>query len=162
MTYRVAAEAPDLVAAVVPVAGASMGIPRTSAEPMPLLHIHSVDDPRALYNGGLGPEFPGTDVRVEHSPVVDELSFWRDLNGCTGDAVVREERAGGAVDPGQAAEKLAWECGRNTPVEHWRLHGAGHGWPGGTERISERLVGPSPTVISAAEEVWEFVSQFSQ
>ena len=162
MTYRLAAEAPDLVAAIAPVAGASMGIARTSAEPIPLLHIHSVDDPRALYDGGLGPEFPGTGVRVEHSSVVDELKFWRDLNGCTGEAVVGEQRAGGAEAPDQAAEKLAWACGPRTPVVHWRLHGVGHGWPGGVERVSERLVGPGTTVISAAEEVWAFVSRFSR
>ncbi len=162
MTYRLASEASDLVTAIAPVAGTSMGISRMNAQPMPLLHIHSVDDPRALYEGGLGPVFPGTDVRVEHSPVVDELTFWRDLNGCEGESVVQEERAGGPEAPGQGAEKLVWACPPSAPVEHWRLHGVGHAWPGGTERISERVVGAGTTVISAAEEVWSFVSRFSR
>src|SRR5437868_1007422 len=35
----------------------------------PTLHIHSVDDPRALYHGGWGPVFPGTNNRMLHPPV---------------------------------------------------------------------------------------------
>jgi polyhydroxybutyrate depolymerase len=161
MTYRLAIEAPDLVAAVAPVAGASMGIQRTNAQPLPLLHIHSVDDPRALYEGGTGPEFPGTDVRVEHRPAEEDLAFWRDLNGC-GTVAVEDERLGGVEAPDQRAERLVWDCRAGLPVEHWRLHGVGHGWPGAKERISQRLIGPSTTIISAAEEVWSFVSRFSR
>ncbi len=47
------------------------------ARPVPVLHIHSLDDPRALYGGGLGPPFPLTDVRVSHRPVVDGLAVGR-------------------------------------------------------------------------------------
>src|ERR1043165_7405809 len=51
MSYRLAAEASDLVAAIAPVAGA-MSVERFHpAKPVSILHIHSVDDPRALYNG---------------------------------------------------------------------------------------------------------------
>jgi poly(3-hydroxybutyrate) depolymerase len=121
-----------------------------------------VDDPRALYDGGIGPEFPGTDVRVNHSPVVDELAFWRNLNGCVGEGAVREERRGGADAPAQRAERLVWSCRPGTPVEHWRLHGVGHGWPGDTESGRESIIGPSTTAILAAEEVWAFVRQFSK
>jgi polyhydroxybutyrate depolymerase len=160
MTYRLATEASDLLAAIVPVAGASMGIRRSTARPVPLLHIHSLDDPRALYGGGTGPEFPGTDVRVEHNPVADELEFWRELNGCAVSAVVAEQRVDDRQRPVQRAERVVWSCRSNLALEHWRLHAVGHGWPGGSERISERVVGPGTTMISAAEEVWSFVSRF--
>jgi polyhydroxybutyrate depolymerase len=162
MTYRLAVEAADLVAAIAPVAGASMGLSRATATPIPLMHIHSVDDPRALYDGGLGPEFPGTDHRVNHTPVVDELSAWKKLNGCAGEAVVREKRTGNADASAHVAEKLEWTCSAGSPVVHWRLHGVGHGWPGATEQGRERLVGPRTTVISAAEEAWTFVRGFSR
>jgi len=162
MTYRLAIEGSDLVAAAAPVAGASMGISRAGARPIPLLHIHSVDDPRALYDGGLGPEFPGTDSRVNHSPVVDDLAFWRGVNGCVGEPVEREVRTGGENAPGQRAERLVWSCRPGTPVEHWRLHGVGHGWPGDTESGREDTIGPRTSVILAAEEVWAFVRQFSK
>lgn len=162
MTYRLAVEAPNLFAAVAPVAGASMGISRRGARPIPLLHIHSVDDPRALYDGGLGPPFPGTDNRVEHRAVPDELAFWTDLNGCQDEPRVESRREGGVDGPGQSAERLVWSCRSGSPTEHWRLRGVGHGWPGATGRPNEELVGPHTNVISAAEEVWSFVSRFSR
>jgi len=62
MTYRIAAEAPDLVAAVAPVSGSMVLAQFHPTLPVPVMHFHSVDDPRALYKGGLGPPFPMTDV----------------------------------------------------------------------------------------------------
>ncbi len=53
MSYRVAAEAPELVAAIAPVAGAMLLAEFDSKTPVPVLHVHSIDDPRALYQGGL-------------------------------------------------------------------------------------------------------------
>ena len=58
MAYRLAAEAPDLVAAIAPVAGAAPIEPVPDMRAVGVLHIHSQDDPRALYAGGLGPPFP--------------------------------------------------------------------------------------------------------
>ena len=54
MSYRLAAEAGDVIAAVAPVAGGMVLPAIKSPQAVPVLHIHSVDDPRALYNGGLG------------------------------------------------------------------------------------------------------------
>jgi polyhydroxybutyrate depolymerase len=68
MAYRLAAERADVVAAIVPVAGAMSLSSFAPSRPVPVLHIHSVDDPRALYGGGLGPPFPGTNSRVMHAP----------------------------------------------------------------------------------------------
>ena len=58
MSYRIAAEAPDLVAAIAPVSGSMVLVNFHSTQPVPVMHFHSVDDPRALYAGGLGPPFP--------------------------------------------------------------------------------------------------------
>ena len=60
MAHRLAAEARDIVAAVAPVAGGMVLPVIKTARAVPVLHIHSVDDPRALYTGGLGPPFPLT------------------------------------------------------------------------------------------------------
>ena len=55
MAYRLAAEAAERIAAIAPVAG-TMHLSRFApARPVSVLHIHSVDDTRALYRGGLGP-----------------------------------------------------------------------------------------------------------
>ena len=53
-----AAEASERIAAVAGVAGAMTLADFCAALPMPVLHIHSVDDERARYDGGLGPALP--------------------------------------------------------------------------------------------------------
>ncbi|MGZ7078629.1 MAG: alpha/beta hydrolase family esterase, partial [Thermoanaerobaculia bacterium] len=102
MSYRMAAEASDLVAAVAPVAG-SMVLVRFRPElPVPVIHFHSVDDPRALYNGGLGPPFPMTNMRVLHPPVEEQLAKWIAFDGCPSTATVEKRLTG----EGNTATKL--------------------------------------------------------
>jgi hypothetical protein len=48
------------------------------------MHIHSVDDPRALYQGGTGPPFPMTDHRTDHPNIERMLAGWVAHDGCPG------------------------------------------------------------------------------
>lgn len=166
MSYRVAAELGDLIAAAVPVGGAMIVSEFKPVGPVPVLHIHSVDDPRALYLGGEGPPFPGTDRTVVHKPVEEGLAAWRQVNGCPANPVAGRSERGVASGPnaGQTATELRWEpCTTGSPVAHWKLTGSGHGWPGQTQRVlRESIIGPSTTLINAAEEAWRFASQFSR
>lgn len=160
MSYRIAAEAPELVAAIAPVAGAMLLANFDAKLPVPILHIHSVDDPRALYEGGLGPPFPFTRTRVQHNAVEEQLSRWIALNECPSEPQIVEERRDEAT--GHTARHLRYApCTSNADVELWKLTGAGHGWPGAATG-RERLVGPDTKVIDAAEEVWRFFSRFSK
>ena len=52
MAYRLPAETAERIAAIAPVAGAMQLKAFAPARPMPVLHVHSVDDPRALDAGG--------------------------------------------------------------------------------------------------------------
>jgi polyhydroxybutyrate depolymerase len=160
MAYRLAAERGDRVAAIAPVAGAmSVDLP-ASARPVAVLHIHSVDDPRALYEGGLGPPFPGTDVRSMHRPVEASIAGWVRQNGCGAQPRTDETRVGAprTENEGQTATLLVWEgCSSGRPVRHWRLTGVGHGWPGRADSgLREGIIGPPTTLIDAAEEAWRF------
>jgi polyhydroxybutyrate depolymerase len=153
MVHRLAAERPDLVAAIAPVGGSMVlerSAPRAS---VPVMHIHSVDDPRALYDGGLGPPFPGTDNRVMHPPVSESLERWRAANGCTSPGKVVETRRSGS----HRAEKISFApCSSGAELVHWKLHGPGHVWPGATPTRRQNLTGPATTVIDANEEIWKF------
>jgi polyhydroxybutyrate depolymerase len=159
MSYRLAAEASDRFAAVAPVAGA-MALDATPGRPVAVLHLHSVDDPRALYDGGLGPPFPGTDVRSFHRPVETSLAAWRARNGCTGEPRVADTRTGAprTINEGQTATLLVWDrCTSGRPVAHWQLTGVGHAWPGNeVAEVREDVIGPPTTLIRAAEEAWRF------
>jgi polyhydroxybutyrate depolymerase len=165
MSHRIGAERADLVAAIAPVAGA-LDLTRIShVVQVPVLHIHSVDDPRALYDGGLGPPFPGTDNRVQHKGVMAGINLWIAANGCATGADTSEVRTGSARtgQTVQTAILLVWRpCRGGAEVAHWRLTGSGHGWPGNTPAAGGALVGPQTTLIIAAEEVWRFVSRFAR
>ncbi len=165
LAYRLAAEAADRIAAIAPVAGAMQVASFAPSKPVPVLHVHSVDDPRALYAGGLGPPFPFTSARVEHRAVEAELARWAALAGCASKPSVVEERRvpAGRPDAGHTATLLDYgPCTTGADVRLWKLTGAGHGWPGAPPVLPERLMGPETHVIDAAEEVWRFVRGFSR
>jgi polyhydroxybutyrate depolymerase len=162
MAYRLAAEAPDLVSAIAPVAGAVQAESFAPGRPIPVLHFHSVDDPRALYDGGLGPPFPLTASRVNHVPVDSVLEAWARNNGCGPGAEEVEARVGPSdAEPAQTATHLVYpECAPGGAVELWRLTGAGHVWPGGVPGYLQSILGPSTDVIDANREMWEFFRRF--
>jgi polyhydroxybutyrate depolymerase len=164
MCYRLAAEAGDLVAAVGPVAGAMLcPPPRPDAPAVPVLHIHSVDDPRALYEGGLGPPFPLTNARVQHPPVMQTIDAWVRHDGCPAEPAREAELRGVGRDAGDTAERLTWGPGRGgAEVVLWRLHGPGHIWPGGPQYLPARLVGRTTSVIDASRELWAFFRRFAR
>ena len=159
MAYRLAAEAPDRVAAIAPVAGVIGTEGFAPARPVPILHIHSVDDPRALYGGGLSPPFPGTNRRVDHLPVEDALAQWRARAGCPDQPIV-----GATVGPspaGHTATRYTYgPCAGGGEIVLWKLTGAGHVWPGGQPGYLEAVLGPSTDVINANAEMWAFFSRY--
>lgn len=161
MAYRLAAEASDVVAAVISIGGAMDLADFAPSEPVAVLHIHSLDDPRALYEGGEGPPFPGTERTVNHEPVISGIERWAEANGCDADPVVERSTEGSGDDDGQLVDLLVWEgCGPGAEVEHLRLSGSGHGWPGvEVGRVWQNLLGPSTTLINASEEAWAFADR---
>jgi polyhydroxybutyrate depolymerase len=164
MAYRFAAERADLVTAIVPVAGAMDVGEFRPARPVAVLDIHSVDDPRALYAGGLGPPFPGTDRRIHHQPALAGVERWAQFNGCRLPPLARETRLGSGRDQGQSMTRLVYEgCRAGGAVEHLRLQGVGHGWPGNdARRWMRRMLGPPTHLVDASEEAWAFASRYSR
>lgn len=156
MAHRLGEALPEKIAAIVSVAGAHVAA-WASGHAMPVLHIHSVDDPRALYAGGLGPPFPFTSRRVVHPSVDLTVATWARRDGCDPAPVDKEFRESG----GHTARLLVYpHCRDGAEVWLWKLSGAGHGWPG-TVTGREGLVGPATRVIDANTEIWRFVSRFS-
>lgn len=159
MAQRLAAEAGDRIAAVAPVAGAMALSHFAPARAMPVMHIHSVDDPRALYHGGTGPPFPGTNARVTHVAVEDSLRQWTTFDGCP-EAPDTAPAVHGA--DGHTATRLTWgPCRDGVEVVLWRLTGAGHVWPG-AEPFMTKILGPPTKVLDANEEMWRFFARFSR
>jgi polyhydroxybutyrate depolymerase len=156
MAERLGEELPDKFAAVAGVAGVHVPAIR-AARAVPLLHIHSVDDPRALYSGGLGPPFPMTNNRVLHQSVNEMMAAWVKNNGCSASPEEKQFKEAG----GHTARLLVYaHCRDGAEVALWKLTVAGHGWPGAKPAF-EKLLGPATTVIDANTEVWRFFSRFT-
>jgi polyhydroxybutyrate depolymerase len=156
--HRLAAERSGIFAAVVAVAGALDLKSFVPTRSVPVMQIHSVHDRRALYTGGLGPPFPGTNIRVQHQSVEEGLNRWISANACS----PRADTAAVKSDFGQTATLLVWRgCRDGAEVAHWKLTGSGHGWPGESPPPGgEAISGPQTRLIRAADEVWAFVSRF--
>ena len=156
LAHRLGEALPGRFAAIASVAGARIP-PAGGGRAVPVLHIHSVDDPRALYSGGLGPPFPFTQHRVAHVPVEGTLSAWAARNGC---ALTPSEIESREAD-GHTARLYAYTpCRDGAEVAFWKLTGAGHGWPGAAQTL-EGLLGPATRVIDANREIWRFFSRFT-
>jgi polyhydroxybutyrate depolymerase len=163
MAYRLAVEAPQRIAAVAGVAG-SMTLPRFAPVlPVPVMHIHSMDDRRALYDGGLGPTFPFTNTRVFHEPVDAMLEKWIAHNRCPAQPQVGNPLRGEpeAADADHTATRFVYSpCRDGTEVVLWKLTGAGHVWPGGVQDYLPWLLGAGTNVIDANAEMWRFFSRY--
>ena len=165
MAQRLAREAPARIAAIATVSGANALGDAPLTPPVPLLHIHSVDDPRAIYAGGVGPAFPGTHLRVQHPPVEATVRAWAVADGCAPEPAVGETRHGraGGPDATHTATLLTWSsCAGGSEVALWRLTGSGHVWPGAGPHLPVSLVGQPTAVIDANEEMWMFFRRFAR
>ncbi|HXT51692.1 MAG TPA: PHB depolymerase family esterase [Thermoanaerobaculia bacterium] len=156
MAHRLAAEASTRVAAIAPVAGGLVYPRLAPGRPVPVLHIHSLDDPIALYRGGLRGRLAGVE---RMNPNIDRMmARWAAADGCTGGPDVATERRDAR---GHTARLLSWSgCAGGSAVRLWQLTGAGHVWPGQQLSRGLRLLGTPTTVIDANEEIWKFVSRF--
>ncbi len=174
LSYRLAAQASDRIAAIAPVAG-SMALPERRADdprptlevpgrrPVPIMHIHSIDDPRAAYRGGLAEPVPLTSVRTRHPNAEEMLFRWVAFAGCRTKPAVAETRTGapGTGAAAHTATKYVFSgCRDEVEIVLWKLSGAGHVWPGARPGDPQTL-GPGTDVIDANEEVWRFLRRFS-
>ena len=157
MAHRIGVALPGKIAAIVSVAGARIPEPG-NGRAMPVMHIHSVDDPRAIFAGGWGPPFPLTTNRVLHPSVEATIAAWAKRDGCVPTPVEKEFRD---TVGGHTARRLVYEhCRDGAEVDFWRLTGAGHGWPGAMT-TRDALVGPATIIIDANTEIWRFLSRFA-
>jgi polyhydroxybutyrate depolymerase len=148
-TARLGCEMSDRLAAIAPVAGgyAPLG-PCHPARRLPVLEIHGTRDQVVPY-GGTGDAGDGSVARF--------LGEWEELDGCSGPA--RRTLVARGVT------RLLWDrCQDGSVVEHLRLAGTNHGWPGGDTDAAglkdHPIPSEDPTGVKAAEAVWDFLSGF--
>jgi polyhydroxybutyrate depolymerase len=152
MSYRLACELSHRIAAIASVTGSMTDSMRTnchSVRPVPVLHFHGTTDPVVNYNGA------GNILSVDAS-----LQYWINNNNCP---------VSGSITPlpdvvtsdNSTVTKLYWGlCDNQTEVEHYKVTGGGHTWPGSDNNFFG-LVGNLNEDINASEIIWEFFNRHS-
>jgi polyhydroxybutyrate depolymerase len=148
MTYRLACELADTIAAAAPVAGALNTPECRPAGPLPLIIFHGTADQHVRYEGGAPRQTIDTHQRSDAS-VADAVNFWIGNNGC---AAGPDSEAHGTI-----IKQAYTACQAGSEVVLYSIQGGGHAWPGGQR--GSRL-GDEPTQeISATDLMWEFFAR---
>jgi len=150
ISYFLASELSDRIAAIAPVAG-PMGTETCNPKrPVPVMHFHGTDDEFAAFTGGPGSKSVGRTnfYSVEHS-----IQAWLKANGCPAEPTVTKEPD--KSDDGMTVIRKTYGPGKNgSEVILFVIEGGGHTWPGRESRV--RFLGPSTKDISANDLMWEF------
>ena len=97
-----------------------------------------------------------TRSQVFHPSVEAMIKRWADHNGCAIDPIVADRRVDRSTRGHGAIKYVYPDCRDGAAVALWKLTDAGHVWPGGKQKVLERVLGPSTDIIDANREMWEF------
>jgi polyhydroxybutyrate depolymerase len=148
MSYRLACEASNKIAAIAP-NGCTMVVtqPCNPARAVPVLHMHSVLDEHIPYTGGTGNGISGV-----YAPPLDSVfNVWSSKNTCTTTAQV--------VINNSSYKFTRWtNCSNNTAIHYYLTQDGGHAWPGGLPGSGN---GDTPSqAINANNLLWDFFKQY--
>ncbi|MHC1774387.1 MAG: T9SS type A sorting domain-containing protein [Lentimicrobium sp.] len=149
MSYRLACELGNRIAAIAPVAGTMTTGAYSSCSPqreMPVLHIHGTSDFVVSYNGGFG-----------NKSVDQVLELWNNYNDCPAAPVI--ENLPDLVSEGSTVQRYTWApCTDSAEVMLLKVINGGHTWPGS---VGTTGIGITNRDIIASSEIWNFVKRFS-
>ncbi len=178
MSYRLACELSQRIAAIAPNAGQRLMDECKPERPVPVLHIHGTKDPCAPFEGGeqcggcyskmLGGWLKPKNDTWPCRPVREVVREQAVLNGC--EATTDIFLTKGAV----TCERF--KCPANATVALCSIEGAGHMWAGTHDNgpavcrndaekkvcsIYRETVGPQNTDVDAGELAWDFLRHYS-
>lgn len=147
LSHRLAAEIPDKIAAIAPVAGALFDSSPKPKGKVPVLIIHGLADMAVPYKGGDSQRNRVKNAQSEPYKSLDYAAkYWAKNNGCklvptkkTISMIVREAYPG---------------CTAKNDVEVIMITDGLHSWPGGKK--GRDAGDESSTAISATDAIWDF------
>jgi polyhydroxybutyrate depolymerase len=145
MSYRLACELSDKIAAIGPVAGAFNFQPCVPAHPVSVVIVHGTADQHVLFNGGIPKRQVDRHERRDTS-VKDAVAFWTKHNRCT-QPPAKENR-------GKVTRESYEGCTNGSGVTLFTIQDEGHTWPGGSKWAP--WADDSTQEISATDEIWKF------
>lgn len=159
MSFRLACELSDRIAAVAPVTAAlseDLYATCSPSQPVSILVINGTDDPLVPWEGatiGFSREGPG---RGQTLSTPDTIAFWVEQNQCATepDVTLAED-----TDPGDGT-RVRWEvhdqCDGPTEVVLCAIEGGGHTWPQGWQYLPVGVIGATSQDVEGNEIVWRF------
>jgi polyhydroxybutyrate depolymerase len=165
MSYRLACELNDKIAAIAPVDGnmSQNFFPRCSpSKPISVLAINNVKDPLVPWNGGdiRGPS--GLKKLGKVLSVAQTIEFWVKHNECSPSPTITEEPDRDPKDGTRVRREVYGGGKDSTEVILYAIEGGGHTWPGGYQYLSTSIVGKTSKDIDANEVIWNFFKKHSR
>jgi polyhydroxybutyrate depolymerase len=149
MSYRLATEMSDRIAAIAAVGGTLTVRNPQPARAVPAIHFHGTDDRIVPYTGPVRRHPSG----ISFQSVPETIAAWVKLTGCPDRPVVQE--VPDQFDDGTKVKITTYGPGRQgAEVVLVDVNGGGHTWPGKQPAVS--LIGKSTREISANRMIWEF------
>jgi len=149
MSYLLASELSDRIAAIAPVGGPMGTATCRPKRPVSVIHFHGTDDEHAPFKGGKGKGLSGTDFySVDYS-----IQAWVKANGCGADPVIT--KLPDTIKDGTRIIRKTYSSAKDgAEVVLIEIEGGGHTWPGQPPRL--KALGKSTRNISANDLMWEF------
>ena len=144
MTFRLACELSDRIAAAAPYAGALNTDSCAATNPVPILIMNGDADQNVPVAGGTSDE-RGSASQAERidNPTAFAVQTWVQIDACSGSPV--------STNDTEALVTTYSGCAGGTEVEQVLIHGWDHHWPS--------IANGSP--VDGAAMIWAFVSRFS-
>lgn len=149
MSYSLACELNDRIAAIASVTGSMIESKLSACQPkrpVPVMEIHGTADNTVPYDGTILSGFV---------PIPKLVKAWVEFNYCNPTPIVMSVPD---IDPSDdcTAEHYLYTGGINgSTVEHYKIIGGEHTWPGAFFNI-----GITNQDINACREIWRFFSQY--
>lgn len=164
MSYRLACELTDKIAAIAPVAG---NIPKNlfprclPTRSISVLAINGVNDPLMPYEGGdiTGPL--GIKKLGKVLSTSETIKFWVNHNQCSSTPIITLELDKDPRDGTRVRKEVYGQGKDGTEVILYAIEGGGHTWPSGYQYLNERIIGKTSKDINANEVIWKFFQMHS-
>jgi polyhydroxybutyrate depolymerase len=127
LSYSLACQMSDTLAAVAPVDGALIYTPCKPQQPVSIIHVHGANDEVFPVNGG--------GVSVQFPSVEESLLPWVKLDGCSGDKQVKKD--------GVLTHTTYNACNPGIAVELYVVDGVDHIWT-------------PPNIAPISQIIWDF------
>jgi polyhydroxybutyrate depolymerase len=140
MSYRLACDLADRIAAIGPVAAANVTFSCAPSRPVPVIAMNGTDDVLVSYAGGEA-----------------SIQGWAEGNGCS-------EQTEVTYDHGDATCVAYQDCAEDATVELCTIDGGGHNWPGAIDLVELDPIlywwaGYTTQDIDASREIWKFFAE---